>query len=228
MTTAHSSNVPTDVFAIRLTKDTFKLASSKSNANAGTGVTFVSLGSGNIHQLEMTKKLEKTVIDIDGLIQSPIAFTPVNTTVTNNVGGNISSTSTVFSVAGISSIIEGDILEVGTELMKVSSVGVGTTSVGPISGSGAINLVGVERGSLGSTAASHSDSDAIRKFTGSFNIVDSKIFFTDAPKGTNNVTRNQSNLEFPRSEFNGRVYLRNDYSNNRIFDDISDLSLIHI
>ena len=222
MTTAHNSNVPTDVFAIRLTKDTFKLASSKSNANAGTGVTFVSLGSGNIHQLEMTKKLEKTVIDIDGLIQSPIAFTPVNTTVTNNVGGNISSTSTVFSVAGISSIIEGDILEVGTELMKVSSVGVGTTSVGPISGSGAINLVGVERGSLGSTAATHSDSDAIRKFTGSFNIVDSKIFFTDAPKGTNNVERNQSNLEFPRSEFNGRVYLRNDYSNNRIFDDISD------
>ena len=47
MTTAHSSDVPTDVFAIRLTKDTFKLASSKSNANAGTGVTFVSLGSGN-------------------------------------------------------------------------------------------------------------------------------------------------------------------------------------
>jgi len=222
MTTAHSSDVPTDVFAIRLTKDTFKLASSKSNANAGTGVTFVSLGSGNIHQLEMTKKLEKTVIDIDGLIQSPIAFTPVNTTVTNNVGGNISSTSSVFSVAGISSIIEGDILKVGTELMKVSSVGVGTTSVGPISGSGAINLVGVERGSLGSTAATHSDSDAIRKFTGSFNIVDSKIFFTDAPKGTNNVARNQSNLEFPRSEFNGRVYLRNDYSNNRIFDDISD------
>ncbi len=222
MTTAHSSNLPTDVFAIRLTKDTFKLASSKSNANAGTGVTFVSLGSGNIHQLEMTKKLEKTVIDIDGLIQSPIAFTPVNTTVTNNVGGNISSTSTVFSVAGISSIIEGDILKVGTELMKVTSVGVGTTSVGPISGGGAINLVGVERGSLGSTAATHSDSDAVRKFTGSFNIVDSKIFFTDAPKGTNNVAKNQSNLEFPRSEFNGRVYLRNDYSNNRIFDDISD------
>ena len=222
MTTAHSTNVPTDVFAIRLTKDTFKLATSKSNANAGTGVTFVSLGSGNIHQLEMTKKLEKTVIDIDGLIQSPIAFTPVNTTVSNNVGGNISSTSTIFSVAGISSLTEGDILEVGTELMKITSVGVGTTSVGPISGGGAINLVGVERGALGSTAATHSDSDAVRKFTGSFNIVDSKIFFTDAPKGTNNVARNQSNLEFPRSEFNGRVYLRNDYSNNRIFDDISD------
>ena len=222
MTTAHSTNVPTDVFAIRLTKDTFKLATSKSNANAGAGVTFVSLGSGNIHQLEMTKKLEKTVIDIDGLIQSPIAFTPVNTTVSNNVGGNISSTSTIFSVAGISSLTEGDILEVGTELMKITSVGVGTTSVGPISGGGAINLVGVERGALGSTAATHSDSDAVRKFTGSFNIVDSKIFFTDAPKGTNNVARNQSNLEFPRSEFNGRVYLRNDYSNNRIFDDISD------
>ena len=92
-------------------------------------------------------------------------------------------------------------------------------------------MVGVERGSLGSTAATHSDSTAIRKFTGSFNIVDSKVFFTDAPKGTNNVSKNASNLDFPRSEFNGRVYLRNDYSNNRIFELVNydwKLSLIHI
>ena len=218
---ATGTDLPTDVFAINLTQDTFKLALTKSNANAGTGVTFLSLGSGNIHQLEMTKKLEKSIINVDGLIQSPIAFTPVNTTVTNN-GGSISATDAIFSVAGISSIVEGDILEVGTELMKVTSVGIGTTALGPISGNGALNLVGVDRGALGSTAASHNDSTAVRKFKGSFNIVDSKIHFTDAPKGTNFAAQNPSSLPFPRSDFHGRVYLRNDYSSNRIFDDISD------
>ena len=221
METSAGTDLTTDVFAINLTQDTFKLALTKSNANAGTGVTFTSLGAGNAHQLEMTKKLEKSLINVDGLIQSPIAFTPVNTTVTNN-GGSISASDAIFSVAGISSIIEGDILEVGTELMKVTSVGLGTTALGPISGNGALNLVGVDRGSLGSTAASHNDSTAIRKFKGSFNIVDSKIHFTDAPKGTNFAAQDPSSLPFPRSDFHGRVYLRNDYTNNRIFDDISD------
>ena len=72
-----TTNLPTDVFAIKVNDDKFKLATSQNNANAGTGVTFPSLGEGNAHQLEMDKKLEKTVINIDGLIQSPIAFTPV-------------------------------------------------------------------------------------------------------------------------------------------------------
>ena len=221
METSAGTDLTTDVFAIRDSKDTFRLALTKANANSGTGVTFTSLGAGNRHQLEMTKKLEKSVVVVDGLIQSPIAFTPINTTLTNN-GGSISASDTIVSVAGISSLTSGDLLEVGTELMKITSVGLGTLAIGPITGSGSFKLVGVERGSLGTIAASHNDSSAIRKFKGSFNIVDSKIHFTDAPRGTNFVTRNASGLSFPRSDFHGRVYLRNDYTTNRIFDDISD------
>ena len=221
METAPGTDLPTDVFAIRVNKDKFKLATTQNNANAGTAVTFTSLGAGNAHQLEMDKKLEKSIIVVDGLIQSPIAFTPVNTTLVNN-GGSISATDTIASLAGISSIAQGDLLKIGTEILKVNSVGLGTLAIGPITGGGSFKLVGVERGALGTTAASHNDNTAIRKFKGSFNIVDSKIHFTDAPKGTNFITKNASGLEFPRSDFHGRVYLRKDYSNNRIFDDISD------
>jgi len=221
MKIASTTNLPTDVFAIRVNKDKFKLATSQNNANAGTAVTFTALGEGNAHQLEMDKKLEKSIVVVDGLIQSPIAFTPVNTTLVNN-GGSISATDTIASLAGISSVAQGDLLKIGTEILKVNSVGFGTLAIGPITGGGSFKLVGVERGALGTTAASHNDNTAVRKFKGSFNIVDSSIHFTDAPKGTNFITKNASGLEFPRSDFHGRVYLRNDYSNNRIFDDISD------
>ena len=104
-----TTNLPTDVFAIRVDKDRFKLATTKNNANAGTAVTFTALGEGNAHQLEMDKKLEKSIVVVDGLIQSPIAFTPVNTTLVNN-GGSISATDTIISIAGISSIAQGDLL----------------------------------------------------------------------------------------------------------------------
>jgi len=58
-------------------------------------------------------------------------------------------------------------------------------------------------------------------FSGSFNIIGSDVFFTNAPRGTNNIERNLSNLKTPRSVFQGRTYLRKTYTNNRIFDDIS-------
>ena len=45
---------------------------------------------------------------------------------------------------------------------------------------------------------------------------------TDPPKGDANSTqKTQSNLDPVRSTFNGRVYLRQDYRSNKIFDDIS-------
>ena len=191
METAAGVDLPTDVFAIKVDDDNFKLATSLANANAGTAVTFTSLGAGNVHTISMSKRLEKAVINIDGLIQSPIAFTPINTTLVNN-GGSISASDSIISIAGISSITDGDLLEIGTELLKVTSVGLGTLAIGPISGSGAFKLVGVERGTLGTTAASHNDSTAVRKFKGSYNIVNSKIHFTDAPRGTNFATKNAS------------------------------------
>jgi hypothetical protein len=169
----------------------------------------------------MYKKNEKTLIDIDGIIQSPLAFTPIKTNLYNN-GGQISNSSTVFGVTGITSIRPNNIVRIDDEYMKVVSVGFGTTSTGPISGSGSVNLLEVSRAFVGTSATSHADSTEVRLYSGSFNIVGNKIYFTDAPKGKNTILKDSSNLEYTRSSFDGRVYLRNDYTNNRIFDDISD------
>ena len=85
----------------------------------------------------MFKKNEKALISVDGVIQSPIAFTPISTTLEFNITDN----QTLFSVAGISgTITTGDTIKINDEYMEITNVGLGTTSVRIISETGTVNL----------------------------------------------------------------------------------------
>ena len=210
-------NLPTTVFVKKLTNSTFQLATS----SGATARTFTNVGAGNSHRLTMAKRLEKTVLVIDGIIQSPMAFSPVTTTLVNNSGGSISTTTTDICVDATADINLEDHIKFGDEFVKVTSVGFGTTSSGPVTGIGTFNIIGVDRASLGTLSSSHNNSVTGRVFSGSFNIIGSDVHFTDAPKGTNNLSKNSSLLDFPRSDFQGRTYLRKTYTNNVIFDDLS-------
>lgn len=214
------TSLPSEVYVIKLSDNTFKLATTKSNAISGIGVTFTAYGSGNAHQLEMDKKLEKSLITIDNVVQYPLIFTPISYTLLGN-GGQISSTSSIFALSGISTIIPKDILKIDDEYMGVINVGLGTTNIGPISNSGTINLVEVTRGFVGSSATSHIDSTPVKIYKGSYNIVDSNIFFAESPRGNPQIEKDSSNLTFETSDFTGRVFLRNDYTSNQLYDDIS-------
>ena len=48
-----------------------------------------------------------------------------------------------------------------------------------------------------------------------------EVHFTAPPRGNPQISKTAGNLDFPTSQFSGRVYLRNDYSSNDIYDDIS-------
>ena len=213
-----SGTLGSEVYAVKISKDQFKISKSRSDATIGVSVTFTSVGTGNAHEFEMFKKNEKALLSVDGIIQSPIAFTPITTTLEYA----ITNSATTFSVTGLSSITSDDIIKVDDEFMKITNVGFGTTSVGPISETGSVKLLNVERGSIGSASTSHSAGATSRLFSGGYNITDSTIHFSEPPKGTNSAQKTQSNLDSIRSTFNGRVYLRQDYSTNTIFDDISD------
>ena len=206
-----------EVYAIRINKDTFKISKSHPDALAGISVTFTGTGTGNAHEFEMFKKNEKALLSLDGVIQSPVAFTPITTDLEYNITNN----QTTFSVTGISSIQSGDVIKVNDEFMKITNVGLGTTSVGPITQTGSVNVLVVERGAIGSAATNHSSGATTRLFSGGYNIVDSTIHFTEAPRGTNTTQKTEANLDPIRSTFNGRVFLRQDYSTNTIFDDLS-------
>jgi len=216
-----STILPSTVFTIKIDNDTFKLATTKNNAQNGIGVTFTSIGEGNAHQLEMRKKNEKIIITLDNLVQYPLLYTPISHTLSGN-GGQISTESTTFALSGISTIIPRDILKIDNEYMNIINVGLGTTNIGPITNSGTISLVEVVRGFVGSSASSHTDSTQARIYKGSYNIVDNSIFFTKSPRGNPQIERDSSNLRFETSDFTGRVFLRNNYTTNQIYDDISD------
>ena len=218
--TSGGVGLSTEVYAIRINRNEFQLASSKANAISGTELTFTSYGGGNAHTLEMYKKMEKTIISIDGVVQSPLAYTPINYTLTNN-GGQIGAATTFFAISGISSILPNDILKIDDEFLKVNSVGLGTTSVGPITGTGSFNIIESTRGFVGTSASSHSDGTEVRVYLGAFNIVGSKVHFTEAPKGNTSELVDSGNIPTVRSSFGGRVYLRQDYSTNQIYDNIS-------
>ena len=221
----HTTGITTDimpqrVYAIRLTKDTFKLTGTA--GGSGIGFTFTDSGSGNRHKLEMKKKLEKSLITIDGVTQYPLMFTPLAFNLENNGGGTIGAGVTFLSLSGISSIKPRDILKVDNEFLEIQNVGLGTTNAGPITGIGTVSVIQVARGFVGTAATDHQDGSEARIFTGAYNIVGNKIHFTQAPDGKGNNDRlDASALALPKSTFNGRAYLRTDYSGNKIYDDIS-------
>ena len=213
--------LPTSVFAIRINNDQFRLATNLTFATAGIGVTFTSVGSGNAHQLEMFKKMEKTIISIDGVVQSPLSYNLVEYQLSDNNGGQVGVADTYFAISGIATITPGNVLKIDDEYVKVSSVGLGTSSSGPITGIGTFNLIESERGFVGTSATSHTDGTSVKVYTGSFNIVNNKVHFTEAPKGNINEDVDLSNIPYIKSTFGGRVYLRRNYSTNQIYDDVS-------
>ena len=133
-------DLPETVFAVvgDFEFDTFRL---KTSLNGPVITGFSSTGEGNIHQLAMKKSLSKAVISLDGIIQSPIAFTNIIWRLSDNIGGLISTEATTFGLSGISTINVSDILKVDDEFMRVRSVGLGTTSLGPITGLGTTELL---------------------------------------------------------------------------------------
>ena len=213
-----TDELPSQVFAIKLSEDTFQISTTRS----GTAVTFTSLGSGNQHQFTMSERNTKTLITIDDLVQYPIAPTKITHNLTGNVGGGISETTEIISLSGISTINPKDILRIDDEYMGVINVGLGTTNIGPIINEGTENLVQVDRGFVGSSATSHTDSTLVRVYKGAYNIIDNEIYFAEAPRGNPQIDKTDLNLEFETSTFTGRVFLRSDYTGNQIYDNISD------
>ena len=187
--------LPPDVFAIRVNKDQFRV----SLTSGGSAITFSGDGDGNGHTFEMEKKLEKSLISIDGLTRAPLAFSPISHTIDNEA--NVSVTDTYIGLSGISSILPGDVMKIDNEFVKVDAVGLGTTTAGPISGGGSVNLIKLERGFVGTAASTHTDGSTIRLFRGSYNMTRSKIHFTEAPRGNAAEVVDESNIPYFKSKF---------------------------
>ena len=206
---------PSDVYIIKLTPNTFKITGTN---NSGVGLTFTNTGAGNAHKFTMKKNIEKTLINLNGIVQYPLSYSNISYTLEEP----INSSQEFISLSGITTVNPTDLLKIGDEYVEVQNVGFGTTSVGPITGIGTTTLAKVKRGFVGSAASSHSSGVSADVYKGSYDIVGNKLHFTHAPKGSGDNDREDSRgLKFSRDTFNGRVFLRSDYSTNIIYDNIS-------
>ena len=194
MTDSTGTPLPSSVFAIKVTDDSFQIATTRALAESGTHVSFGSSGEGNAHELTMAKRNEKSLISIDNIAQYPLIYTPISHTLSGN-GGQIGAASTYFALSGIGTIGPEDILRINDEYVKIRNVGFGTTAIGPITGVGASTIVNVDRGVVGSSATSHIDGSTVRLFKGSYNITGKNINFISPPTGTPTIQKNDSNLE---------------------------------
>ena len=130
--------LPSSVFAIRTDADKFQISTTRD----GSAVTFVGVGTGNAHQFEMAKSNTKSIITIDNVFQSPLAYVPLSYSLSHNIddtGTGISTTRTILSISGISSLTSKDTIKIDNEYMKFLNDGVGTTTAGHISGIGSEN-----------------------------------------------------------------------------------------
>ena len=209
--------LPTTVFAKNVTTNSFFISTTR----AGTAVTFITLGEGNAHELNMAKANEKALITIDDTAQYPLIRANVTHTLDSN-NGQIGLTTTILHLSGIATVTSEDVLKVNDEFMKVVNVGFADGYGGSVGSSGTFNTVEVERSFVGTSATTHSNGDVVNVFRGSYNISGSDIFFTQPPRGNPNKSKTENDLDFPTSSFAGRVYLRNNYASNNIYDDVSD------
>ena len=209
------------VYAIKESKNTFKIASSKANANAGTAHTITNIvGVGNTHTFAVPPELatNRVMISIDNIIQSPLAFVR-NLSVGLQTSAGI-GTQTLF-LDDTAKIKGNSLLKIENEIVKVDLVGIGTTPGDATVSLGSTQALSVTRGVMGTVAAAHTTGAGVTVLSGDYRIQDGSIHFIDAPYGYNAGIGSTSIFSI-KSSFDGRSFYRLKYDNNFIFDDISE------
>ena len=220
----NTDKLPDTVYAIKLDANSIRLASSAENALKTIPEYFeiASVGIGNSHRFTATNQNSKCLIAIDNYIQSPIVSTATTMATANQT---FASSDEIYIKSGISSITGGELLQIEDEIVKVRSVGIGST-----------NIVRVNRAWLGTVRAGYATDTIITKVQGNYNIVNNTLNFVEAPYGnipigstTNPPDERDWTGITTSSTFQARVFLKsgtpgssNDaYYNNYIFDDAS-------
>jgi hypothetical protein len=218
-----TDKLPSVVYVIKVDENTIKLARSAEDALriVPKALNLTSVGIGSSHSFTSINNNSKVLVAIDNVIQSPV----VSTSTTTYLSADFSLTEDLLYFDSSLNFFIGDIISINQELMKIESVGVGST-----------NSVRVIRPWLGTDIANHSIGSTITKLIGNYNIIENTINFVDAPYGkvplgttTNPPDERDWQDISTNSSFHGRSFMRsgvpdtsNDsYYRNYIFDDIS-------
>jgi len=165
-----TDKLPQTVYAIKVDDISIRLASSAENAlrKVPSPLTITSVGIGTSHSFTSKKQNSRVVVSIDNVIQSPIVSTAVTTTLSQES----LITDDIITVSGITSFFGGDLVKIDDEIMRINTVGFGST-----------NILLVQRPWMGTGISTHSSGALVTKVDGDYNIVDNIINFITAPYG---------------------------------------------
>jgi hypothetical protein len=218
-----TDKLPSTVYAVKFNDSNIRLASSAENAlkTVPDVLTISSLGIGASHSFVCQKQNARVLISIDNVIQSPI----VSSSVTTVLDKDAITVDNTIRVSGIASFFGGDLIKINDEIMRIESVGFGST-----------NVFLVRRPWMGTGISSHPNGSLVTKVFGNYNIVDNQINFASAPYGLvpiGTTSGKPDQVDYVGistfSTFGGRSFIRSGvpntneepYSKNYIFDDIS-------
>jgi hypothetical protein len=219
-----TDKLPEELYIIKLNDLDVQVAAASSLALSiqPTPLDITQLGIGTVHKFIANKQNTKCLVTIDNIIQSPIA----GSAVTTRLSEEIDLFDSRIYLDSIDSFFGGDMIQVNHEIMRIVSVGIGST-----------NSLIVDRKVMGTGLSTHVSGDTVIKVFGNFNIVDNVIHFSESPYGQIPIInpsnrfdeQDYTNLKIS-SSFSGRVFLRSgvpdssleSYSYNYVFDDVSD------
>ena len=219
-----TDKLPSTLYIVKVDEINIQVSASASEALAvpPTVLDITSVGFGTIHRLDAKKQNTKALVTIDNMIQSPVAGTGV----TVGLVTTVQPTTDRITLTGITSIFAGDLLKINDEIMRVSTVGVGTT-----------NVLIVNRPWMGTGLGTHQAGSQVTKIVGNYNILDNQLHFASAPYGAYPLSTTSGPVDerdwtgvTTHSTFSGRVFTRTSqagsdlepYTYNTIFDDISE------
>ena len=219
-----TDKLPSTLYIVKVDELNVQVAASASEALSvpPSVLDITSVGVGTIHRFDAKKQKTKGLIALDNMIQSPIADTSVSVGLVTTVR----PTTDRITLSGITSIFAGDLLQINDEIMRVATVGVGTT-----------NVLIVNRPWMGTGLGTHQSGDTVTKIIGNYNIQDNQLHFAAAPYGAYPLSTTSGSVDerdwtgvTTHTTFSGRIFTRTSqegsdlepYTYNTIFDDISE------
>jgi len=218
-----TDKLPGTVYVVKINESKIQFAATAEDALKTTPklINLTHVGIGTSHTFICKNQNSKVIVAVDNIIQSPI----VSTAITTQLRRDASSADDILYFTGITSFFGGDLIKIGSEIMRIEGVGIGST-----------NAIRVRRPWLGTLETNYYSGDLITKVTGSYNIVENTLNFVEAPYGNIPLTTTTNAPDdrywvgiSTNSKFQGRVFLRSGspntttetYSKNYIYDDIS-------
>ena len=219
-----TDKLPNSVFVVKVddNKVRFSETAEKSLRRIPDTFEISHVGIGTSHKFIAKNQNSKVLVTIDNMIQSPLVSTALTTTLDREVTVN----DDLIYFTGITSFFGGDLVKIDNEVMKIRSVGIGST-----------NGILVRRPWLGTGISTHGIGATIVKINGNYNIVDNYIHFVEAPYGNVPLTTTSAPPDqrdylgiSTSSTFHGRSFLRSGltgssnetYFKNKIYDDVSE------